>query len=295
MKASILLVTYNHENFIEKAIISILMQKDCREFEIVVSDDHSTDNTLTIVKELLGHLDNVQIHSNVTNLGITKNYKHSFSLCKGEYIFVLEGDDYWIDPLKVKKQIEFLDNNPFYVMCAHPFFIQKDDLRDLTPFGLNSKVEHEIFDCKDLILDSAIISNFSTCCYRRSILERISPATYDVVSYEWMINISVAQFGLIGKINSLMSVYRISATGQWSKLSETEKIKGIINILPDYDKILEHKYHTYFERKIKMLNDQLLPASMPASSKLRSWIPPFVITIAKLIFPPALIKLITKG
>lgn len=259
MKASILLITYNHENFIEKAIANILMQVDCEDFEIIVSDDHSTDNTLNIVNKMLGHLVNVQIHSNVTNLGITKNYQHSFSLCKGEYIVVLEGDDYWVDPLKVKTQVDFLDKNTTCVMCAHPFLIQRDGSNELLPFGINEEKEVEIFEAKDLIMDSAIISNFSTACYRRSMLEKISPATYDVISYEWMINISIAQFGYIGKINKLMSVYRVSASGQWSKLSEEEQLNGTLNILPDYDRILEYKYHEYFERKIKMLSEQLQP------------------------------------
>ncbi|MEO6230497.1 MAG: glycosyltransferase [Ferruginibacter sp.] len=53
MKATILLITYNHEKFIEKAIASILMQMDCEGFEIIVSDDHSSDNTLDMVKKCL--------------------------------------------------------------------------------------------------------------------------------------------------------------------------------------------------------------------------------------------------
>ncbi|MEO6230496.1 MAG: glycosyltransferase [Ferruginibacter sp.] len=206
---------------------------------------------------MLGHLDNVQIHSNVTNLGITKNYQHSFSLCKGEYIVILEGDDYWIDPLKVKKQIDFLDKNPTCVMCAHPFLIQRDGSNKLLPFGINEEKEIEIFEAKDLIMDSAIISNFSTACYRRLLLEKISPATYDVISYEWMINISIAQFGPIGKINKLISDYRISSSGQWSEYAEEEKLIGNINILPKYDHILQGRYHVYFEKKIALFKDEL--------------------------------------
>jgi len=279
MKASILLITYNHELFIAQAIESILMQEGISAFEIVVSDDHSTDHTMSVVRQLLLNRPATRIFSNEQNLGITKNYQHSFSLCRGEYILVLEGDDYWVDPLKVKTQVNFLENNPGCVMCAHPFLIKKDNKDELIPFNINEQKPVEFFECKDLIMDPSIISNFSTACYRRSMLQKISPATYDVVSYEWMINMSVAQFGPIEKINKLMSVYRISSSGQWSKFSEEEKLIGNINILPEYDRILEGRYHIYFEKKIALFKEELDKLYMSRKNSARSPIHSTIINI----------------
>jgi glycosyltransferase involved in cell wall biosynthesis len=294
MKASILLITYNHEKYIRKAIEGILIQKESPEFEVIVSDDGSSDNTVSIITELLGTFPNVSIFSNKQNLGITKNYQKAFSLCKGEYIFVLEGDDYWIDPLKIKKQAEFLDQNPFCVLCGHPYLLQRDDLSVFTPPVSN--ITYHLFDCKDLILDSSIVNNFSTCCYRRSVLEKISPETYNVVSYDWMVNMSVAQFGLIGRINEPMSVYRVSSSGAWSKMTKKEQLEGIINIIPEYDRILGHKYHDYFEIRKQKVKEQLqvvYPAAKSTSS-VTDYFPPFIISAIKLIIPPALLKFLRK-
>jgi glycosyltransferase involved in cell wall biosynthesis len=289
MKVSILLITYNHEKYIRKAIEGIQIQRECPEFEIIVADDGSSDKTICIAKELLNTFSNVKIFSNEINLGITKNYQKSFSLCKGEYIFVLEGDDYWIDPLKIKKQAEFLDQNPFCVLCGHSYLLQREDLSVFTPPVSN--IHYHLFDCKDLILDSSIVNNFSTCCYRRSVLEKISPETYNVVSYDWMINMSVAQFGLIGRINEPMSVYRVSSSGAWSKMTEKEQLEGIVNIIPEYDRIMDYKYHDYFEIRKQKVKEQLqITYPGKSASSVIDYIPPFIIALGKLIVPPAFFK-----
>lgn len=290
MKLSVLLITYNHEKFISKAIESILMQRDCPEFEIILSDDNSSDKTFSIASNLLQAFPIKRCFSNEKNLGVTRNYQHSFSLCKGEYIFVLEGDDYWIDPFKIKKQVDFLDSHPLCAMCTHPFFIQNDELSMFSEFGLNKKEVYTQFDCKDIILDSAIASNFSTCCYRRRILEKLSPKVYEVISYDWMVNISVAQYGQVGRINSLMSVYRISSQGEYSKLSESEKLNGILKMLPLYDEILDYKFHDYFETKIRLITAELKPLSKESSNGLKKYLPSLFIAIGKLIIPPVIIK-----
>ena len=141
--------------------------------------------------------------------------------------------------------------------CSHFYYTEKEGTEGLLPPALQREVEISIFSAEDIILDPFIGNNFSTCCYRRSALQNISPATYDVVSYEWMINISVSQFGNTAVINQSMSVYRVSNSGSWSMLSEEEQLQGMIGILPEYDAILTHKYRLAFEKKGGMLKQQL--------------------------------------
>ncbi len=292
MKISILLITYNHEKYIRQAIASILMQKELDDYEIIVSDDNSTDNTVSLVAEALDKFSNVKIYSNEINKGITKNYQKAFSLCSGEYIFILEGDDYWLDPYKVKKQTEFLNNHPFCVMCGHPYYMQKGELSDFTDTSANKAEYYNLFDCKDIILDPGLVNNFSVGCYRKSILQKISDETYEVTSYDWMINISVANFGFIGRINQPMSVYRVSDSGAWSGRSEQHQIEGTIAILPEYNRILNNKYHAFFEIKKQLLENQLnhIKGVPSGKIKLKDLFPPFFISLSKWIIPPVIIK-----
>lgn len=284
-RLSVLLITYNHEKFITKAIDSILMQRNCENFEIIVCDDHSTDGTLNIVKRKLEGLPNAKIISNEKNLGITKNYQSAFAKCSGEYVFVLEGDDYWIDPLKIKTQTDFLDQYSECSSCSHFYFTEKEGNDALMPPALKREEPYTFFDTNQIILDPFIGNNFSTCCYRNSALKEISAKTYDVISYEWMINISISQFGKTAVINKPMSVYRISGLGAWGKLTETEQIIGTINILPQYDAILDHKYHESFEKKIDLLKNQLKLLNRQSSMPKKFWLQNFF--LQKLLNKPA--------
>ncbi len=91
---SVLLITYNQGKYIRECLDSILMQEMPESCEIIVADDHSTDNTPAIIKEVLRHTNiNYRILESTQNLGIDKNYQRGFAACKGKYIAVMEGDD----------------------------------------------------------------------------------------------------------------------------------------------------------------------------------------------------------
>ena len=109
MKISILLITYNHSKYISEAVDSLLMQQTIFSKEIVVLDDASVDNTFEIAVDKLSHIQNCRFVKNETNLGITRNYQKGFSLCKGEFVFVLEGDDYWVDADKLSNELRIID------------------------------------------------------------------------------------------------------------------------------------------------------------------------------------------
>ena len=109
---SVLLVTYNHAKFVAQALDSVLMQQANFEFEIVAVDDCSTDGTLAILQDYEKQHSQLRVLLSPTNLGISRNYQRGFAACRGEYIAVLEGDDYWISPRKLQAMSAFLDRNP---------------------------------------------------------------------------------------------------------------------------------------------------------------------------------------
>ena len=109
---SVCMVTYNQEAFIDEAIRGVLMQKECI-FELVIADDHSTDGTLAICKRYQEEYPGViRIIEQKENKGVVGNTKDCLLACKGKYIAVCEGDDYWIDEYKLKKQAAVLDQHP---------------------------------------------------------------------------------------------------------------------------------------------------------------------------------------
>ena len=105
MKVSICCVTYNHEKYIVDTVEGFLMQSFDEEWEIVICDDASTDATGQILDEYKKKYPNrFNLIRNPVNIGAHRNIIQAIASCKGEYVAFCEGDDYWTDPLKLKKQ-----------------------------------------------------------------------------------------------------------------------------------------------------------------------------------------------
>jgi len=125
---AIWMLAYNHEKFIAKAIEGVLQQKTKFRIKLFIAEDASTDKTIYIVKRYVKKFNKtIDLYTAPKNLGVSDengihilNYKRVFN-SGAKYIAMCEGDDQWIDPYKLQKQVEFLERNPNYVLCAHPF------------------------------------------------------------------------------------------------------------------------------------------------------------------------------
>lgn len=115
-KISVLMVTYNHEKYIEKAIESVLMQKGDFELEILIGNDKSPDNTEIILKKY-ENIENIKIFNRKENLGATKNELDLKIKANGDYIAILEGDDYWVTEDKLSKQLKILEEKENVTLC----------------------------------------------------------------------------------------------------------------------------------------------------------------------------------
>lgn len=131
---SVWMITYNHEKFIGKAIESVLSQKTNFKIEIVIGDDNSTDNTSEIIKAYQKqHPNIIKARFNNTNKGMMPNMIETLNECNGKYVALLEGDDYWIYPNKLQKQIDFLESHPEYSFSFHNAFVL---------YNSNKKISH---------------------------------------------------------------------------------------------------------------------------------------------------------
>lgn len=120
---SICCITYNHELYIREAIEGFLMQKTTFAIEILLHDDASTDGTAEVIREYEKKYPNlifpVYQTENQYSKGVKISFTYQFPRARGKYIALCEGDDYWTDPLKLQKQMDFLEKNPEYVLCGH--------------------------------------------------------------------------------------------------------------------------------------------------------------------------------
>ena len=115
---SVFIMTYNHEKFIADALEGILTQKANFDFDIVIGEDCSTDDTRNIVLEYAQkYPGKFKLLLNEHNIGANANQIAVLQSCTGKYLALCEGDDYWNDPYKLQKQVDFLEKNPDYGLC----------------------------------------------------------------------------------------------------------------------------------------------------------------------------------
>ena len=133
---SVSVVTYNHEKYISECLDGILMQKTDFPFEILLGEDESTDGTRDICIEYAKQYPDkikLYLHSRDNNIKINGiptgrfNFLYNLTHAKGKYIALCEGDDYWTDPLKLQKQVDFLEGNPDFAICFHNALVLWDD------------------------------------------------------------------------------------------------------------------------------------------------------------------------
>ncbi|MFS0836686.1 glycosyltransferase [Paenibacillus sp. 1P03SA] len=302
IKVSVLLVTYNHELYIREALDSILMQA-FEDYEIVVADDRSTDSTLEIIKEYAARYpDRFVFMNSPQNLGITKNYQRGFKACRGEYIAVLEGDDYWSSPNKLSMHIDFLDKNRECVLSFNRYVVYDTNKgrHNIQPWPLASDFQY--ITITDLIREN-FIGNFSTCVYRADVIKKIDDSLFDFTVYDWMLNIVMAQYGLIGYLGEVMSVYRLHSSGTWSNKKQEEKLKDTIRLIDIYDNYLENKYTDEFGEHKSKLTTQLYIIEEPTKLtgrqllkyRIKSITPPIVIQIMKWVLPPIVFNYFKRG
>lgn len=118
---SVVFITYNHEKYVRKALLSVLEQETDFPFEVIVGEDCSTDNTRAILLELKEQYpEQVKLLFREKNLGRpTLNVYQTSMACTGKYVAYLEGDDYWTDHKKLQKQVDFLETHPAYIATTH--------------------------------------------------------------------------------------------------------------------------------------------------------------------------------
>ncbi|MFT5050479.1 MAG: glycosyltransferase involved in cell wall biosynthesis [Chlamydiales bacterium] len=214
------MLAYNHEKWIGQAIESVLAQ-DFEDFEIVIGDDASTDRTLAIVQEYAAKDARVRPLPSEKNLGGRPNFKRTHGACRGDFINVLDGDDYFIDDQKLGLQVRMLDQDPSLAGC---FTGSQEVALDGTPLGPGKhpkprKERYTIFDFARYCM-----SDCAAMMYRRGHFEELPELFFSCPQGDWPLHMLNALHGDFGYIHRVSSAYRIHAGGVWNKKSSKAKI-----------------------------------------------------------------------
>lgn len=127
VKVSAFILTYNQEQFIGQAIEGVLMQKTNFPWEVVIVDDCSTDGTRAVIRRYWEKWPNrIRVLLNRHNVG-RQALIRGYQACRGQYVAMVEGDDYWTSPDKLQRQADFLDRHPDYTICFHSATMVWDD------------------------------------------------------------------------------------------------------------------------------------------------------------------------
>lgn len=202
MRVTVIILCYNLENYIRRAIESVLSQKTDFKFEVIVLNDGSTDNSLEIIKE---YKDKVSIISWKNNKGLIKSRMYSFNLAIGDYIALCDGDDYWIDEYKLRKQVDYLDINPRCGM-VHTCFEVNNEINNENIKIIRARIpEGKLFE--SMLFNNKISS--CTSMFRRKYWDEIDKIAFSKLNgsedrFIWM---DIAAKSDIGYIKDITGVY----------------------------------------------------------------------------------------
>ncbi|AYA37124.1 glycosyltransferase [Hymenobacter oligotrophus] len=222
---SVWLITYNHERYIAQAIEGVLMQKTSFAVHLVIGEDCSTDNTRAIVKEYKAlYPDRITLYLPERNMGMLPILRPTFALCQSKYVAMLDGDDYWTDPLKLQKQVDALEADPELMLAYHQVQVS-DEINGTTYLAAQPKHPLRVLTLEDFIQPSHPVITLSTMF--RNVFNGVMPELYYELPYP-----DLALFILLLKEGGKavynpdnMGVYRIHAKGAFSGLDKYARLE----------------------------------------------------------------------
>lgn len=210
---SIICITFNQKKYIKQTLDGFLNQKTNFNFEILIHDDASTDMTASILQEYAQEYPEIVKPifetENQYSKGTFQFVNDMFIAAQGKYIAMCEGDDYWTDPLKLQKQVDFLEANSDYSLCFHSVNIFYED---------RSRKDHISPDTKtptSYTIGNLLKDNYIYTC---SVMYRAQPyekLVNSVLPQDIYLHLFHAQNGKIGFIKDVMAAYRKQSEGIW--------------------------------------------------------------------------------
>lgn len=225
---SIIMITFNHERYISKAIEGVLIQKTNFNFELIIGEDCSNDNTANIVnKYAQKYPEIIKARFNNPNLGMMQNFIKTFDDCTGNYIALCEGDDYWTDPYKLQKQVDFLEANEGFAICHHNMQVIYEDGRK-THLS-NPPEQKETTTIEDLAKGNYI--HTPSCIFRNGLIKTFPVWFKDAPVGDYVLHMLNARHGMIKYMPDVMGVYRTHSGGMWNNCDFTTQVEMWVRLM----------------------------------------------------------------
>lgn len=232
IEASIVVTTYNHEDYIDQCLNSILNQTTNHKIEIIWHDDASTDKTISIGEQILKNCNHEIIKIHRPNNRYQRKIPTLLDIierCRGKYIFWIEGDDFWLTNSKLDKQIEALNFYPNINICFSPAYIFKGKEQD--PIGILAQhsTDIKIYNLSEVISGDGGFMPTISLCIRREIFNNCPTWLYEylpVLDYPLQV-IASAPNGAI-YLPEITSAYRQNVAGSWTTTVYNNEIKRLI-------------------------------------------------------------------
>lgn len=248
MVVSVLMITYNHEEYIRQALEGVLNQKCSFDLEVIVANDNSSDSSDLIIKNLVSTHPRgkvIKYENHRKNKGMHDNFIWAASQCKGKYIATCEGDDYWTDELKLQKQVDFLEANWDYEVCFTNIRIV-DENDNITKQALITDNRKSVYERKDLPIWAPTLTRVFK---NRDFTNLPSAPGMDTAMLLWQ-----SQFGKIKFINEITGAYRKHAGGIYSAQTEGKRKEQVfLTLLTSLSLIDASLYAKYFGMLLKKL------------------------------------------
>ena len=265
-KLSVLVPTYNHGKFIGQMLEGALEQITDFEIEIVIGDDASTDDNASIINDFADKFpDKIRAFLHPINLGPSEprelggknNVGFLFSQCKGEYIALCEGDDYWTDSLKLQKAYDFLENNKEYVLCHHQLEVIYQDNSAI--HGFNPENQRDTSNLEDLLRDESWFLGTASTVFRNVFKQGMPDWWWKTASGDLGIFIEVAKYGKLKYFPKSMGCYRKHSGGMTNIHTPQNQffLRNRMEMFQDLGSYFKLKYHDILEKTIEKYQKQL--------------------------------------
>lgn len=238
-KVTVCIPTYNHEGYIAQCLESVLSQRDAPSYIISISDDCSTDKTTEILKYYKDlNPDKIILNLRTENVGMVINITENIYSCNSEYISLLEGDDFWCDEYKLKKQFEILEKDASIgFACSSQVVLFNNEQRTNKLYQIPF-----VFTLDYFIINNLKIFN-NTKFFRRSVLPNVLPEWYyNSHLWDWLMHIFMLERGNGFYDPNPTLMYRRHEHAYISDKNVVSRMKDCLNVLPKLDRHLKNKY-----------------------------------------------------
>lgn len=267
MLVSVAMISYHHEKYIRKAIESVLQQEKDFAIEIVIGDDCSKDATQNIIREYVKQYPKIisPILRNV-NVGASENLYDVIRQCRGKYIAILEGDDYWTDLNKLKKQVEFLENNPEYSACYGKVSIVDENNKIVRQIANDIGTQNGTYSWEDFV-SLKLPGQTGTAVFRNTFNENewLVLTKADELIADRTLALLLRNCGEIQIFNDVLSAYRVVVKkGNSNYLSQVMGKNQLLRMYNIYSElyIFQEEYYPKFSEYVANAKKMLALAAI---------------------------------